>query len=277
MALEKAARMRSARKSSEPSRQPNAGDRSGTQPFVVETIRSDNPYLVTISDPASPISEEYKKLKSSIIELTKREQFKNVLLVTSSAGGEGKSITALNLAISLSQEYDHSVLLIDADLRKPSLHEYLDIEVKTGLSDCFVDGIDIGDALIRLGSEKLTLLPSGKKRVKPVELFSSKKMQKLIYDMKYRYPDRYIIIDSPPVLLFAETKMMSSFADGVILVVQENKVSLQDVGEALEALKHSRIMGIVYNNVNVTGFNGRSYYYSYYGHYYGKHVKKKGA
>lgn len=260
-ALEKAAKLRSTKNMSERPRQLSPG-----------TAYRDNPYLVTISDPTSPVAEEYRKLKSSLIRLTKKDQFKNVLLVTSSVGGEGKSITALNLALSLSQDYDHSVLLIDADLRMPSLQRYLNVTAETGLSDCLVDGIDVGAALIRIGEGNLTFLPSGKKNEKPVELFSSKKMEKLIYDMKYRYPDRYIVIDTPPALLFAETKMMSALVDGVIFVIQENKVSPQNVSETLETLKDASIMGIVYNNVSVENLNGRYNYHSYY-RYYGKDRK----
>jgi exopolysaccharide/PEP-CTERM locus tyrosine autokinase len=155
--------------------------------------------------------------------MTRREPFKNVLLVTSSVGGEGKSITAANLALSLARDYDHSVLLIDADTRKPSLHTLLNVKPGIGLSDCVADNVDVGSALVKVGNDNLKFLPSGRKIENPVELFSSQKMEKLIAEMKCRYSDRHIIIDSPPVLLFAETKMLSALVDGIIFVVREGR------------------------------------------------------
>jgi len=225
------------------------------------------PRLVAFHDPASPVSEEYKKLKARIVSLTKQESFKNMLLVTSAIGGEGKSITAANLALSLSQDYDHSVLLVDADVRKPTLHKLFNVTPGIGLSDCVDDDRDLGSAFIKIGNGNLTLLPSGKRHDNPVELFSSQRMHKALAALKYRYPDRYIIIDTPPVLLFAETKMISSFVDGIIFVVKEGRAPLQHIADALDVLKGEEIMGVVYNGVGPNGLNGRFAYHNYYADY----------
>ncbi len=229
--------------------------------------RTEHPLVVTSRNSFSPVSEEYKKLKARVMRMTKQEPFKNVLIVTSAVGGEGKSITAANLAVTLSRDYDHSVLLIDADTRRPSLHTLLNVTPGLGLSDCLADGIDVGSVLMKMTGGNLRFLPPGKKNDNPVELFSSQKMRKLIGEMKTRYRDRYIIIDTPPVLLFAETKMISALADGVIFVVREGRAPLKHIVEALDLLKDEHVMGIVYNDAGPEGLNGNYPYHSYYNHY----------
>ena len=123
---------------------------------VKNRVSSDNPLLVTLNDPNSPIAEEYRKMKSILVKMTRGEDFKNTLMVTSSIPGEGKSITALNLAISLAQEYDHTVLLIDADLRRPTVHTYLNMQKKKGLADCLTGEADLSEVIIATGIGKLS-------------------------------------------------------------------------------------------------------------------------
>jgi receptor protein-tyrosine kinase/non-specific protein-tyrosine kinase len=218
-------------------------------------------YIITLTDPTSPISEEYRKLKSMVVRLTKQEGFKNTIMVTSTLSKEGKSITAINLAITLSQEYDYTVLLIDADLRDPSLHRYLNLTPEAGLTDCLVDGLDISRALLKPGIGKLSFLPSGKKVKNPVELLASQRMKELIDEIKHRYSDRYIIIDTPPTLPFAETRSISALVDGIVFVVKEGVASLQNISDALEILKDHNILGIVYNDVGIESLEGRYHYY----------------
>ncbi|MBZ0156123.1 MAG: XrtA-associated tyrosine autokinase [Alphaproteobacteria bacterium] len=230
-----------------------------------ESLTVDNPYVITLKDPGSPASEEYRKLKSMIVKITHQEAFLNALMVTSSLSWEGKTLTAMNLAITLAQEYDYTVLLVDADLRRPSLHGYFNIKPEFGLADCLTDEIDLGDALIKTGIGKLSFLPSGKKVSNPVELLSSQRMKELIAEMKMRYPDRYIIIDTPPLLPFAETHAISCMVDGVIFVVKEGKTSLQSIDDSMEILQQSRLLGIVYNGVDTGGSGVRNYHHSYSG------------
>jgi exopolysaccharide/PEP-CTERM locus tyrosine autokinase len=237
-----------------------------------ESMNIVHPSIVTARKADSPVSEEYKKLKSRIVDLTTKDGFKNTLTVTSSVSDEGKSITAVNLAVSLSQDYDRAVILIDADMRRPTLHTYLNRTPGKGLSDCLNGGIDPDSALMPIGSNKLSFLPAGKKINDPVEFFASRKMQVFMQDLKARYADRYIIVDTPPALLFAETKKISAFADGVILVVKEGRATLENISETIDILKGSNVMGIVYNNASLHNLNGSSYYH-YYGHYYGQRKK----
>lgn len=258
-AIEKASRLRDGTNGIE-IRKPVVEPTPLPQPVIPKRV--DNPLLVSANSPNSPAAEEYRKLKSILVKLTKQENFQNVIMVTSSVGGEGKSITSLNLAISLAQEYDHTVLLLDADLRKPSVHKYLGIESDLGLADCLIDGIDIGNAIIKTGIGNLSLIPAGKAVNNPAELFSSQKMKDLLLEMKYRYADRYIIIDVPPILLFAETHAISNIADGVVLVVKDSLTSMSNIIDSLDVLKGSNMLGVVYNGACEDGY--KSSYHDYY-------------
>ena len=227
------------------------------------TINSDNRLLATISEPHSAVSEQYRKLKSALVRLTNEDRFRNLLMVTSAIAGEGKSLTAANLAISMAQEYDLTVLLIDADLRRPSIHTYLGFEQTIGLSDCLQDGIDIGDAIIKTNISKLSVISAGREVENPLELFASKKMQELMAEIKHRYKDRYVIIDTPPLLPFAETRSLARIVDGVVFVIQEGVTPQESVIEAKEVLKGCPILGVVLNAstaLNTENFQYSSYY-----------------
>lgn len=230
-------------------------------PMTAQGITVTNQLLVTVNDPHTQAAEEYSKLKSVIVKLTKKGSFLNMLMVTSSIGGEGKSLTSLNLALSLAQEFDHTVLLIDADIRKPTIHSYLGIENSLGLTDCLLDGVGVKDALIRTGIGKLSFLPAGREVPNPAEVFNSKRMRDFFLEMKNRYHDRYIIIDTPPVLPFAETRSLSAIVDGIVLVAKEGLVTLHNIEETMECIKGTPLLGIVYNEA-ATEFRYDRYQYS---------------
>jgi exopolysaccharide/PEP-CTERM locus tyrosine autokinase len=223
----------------------------------------DNQYIITMTQPESPVAEEYRRLKSMLIRETKSD-FLNTVMVTSSIEREGKSITSLNLAITLAQEIDHTILLIDADLRRPMLHEYLGIDVKYGLSDYLTQDIDIGEVLIKTGIGNLILLPAGHSVDNPAELLSSEKMKTLVNEVKHRYMDRYVIIDTPPILPFADAISIGSLVDGVIFVVKEGAVQRKSIENALNLIKDLKVLGIVFNYASVENLEG---HYSRYYHY----------
>ncbi|MBT1070862.1 XrtA-associated tyrosine autokinase [Pelotalea chapellei] len=229
-------------------------------PVAGAALKVTNQLLVSAGDLNTPAAEEYRKLKSAIVRLTKSDSFSNMLMVTSSIGSEGKSITALNLALSMAQEFDHTVLLVDADLRKPSIHTYLGIENKVGLTECLLDGVDVKDAIIRTGIGKLSLLTAGREVRNPAEVFSSQRVKEFFLELKNRYPDRYIIIDTPPVLPFAETRSLSSVVDGVVLVVKEGEVSLKKISETMDCLKGTSLLGVVYNEAAKYHSDSHLYY-----------------
>lgn len=228
---------------------------------VINKIRSDDPLLVTLNDPTSDVAEEFRKLKSILVKMTSVNPFKNMLMVTSAIPNEGKSLTSLNLAISLAQEYDHTVLLLDADLRRPSIHKYLNIERKIGLADCLTKGVDLKDAIIPTGIGKLSVVTAGCSVPNPAELFSSGRMKAFLEEIKHRYTDRYVIFDTPPLLPFAETRSLAHLVDGVIFVVKEQTVKKSNVTDAIEALKGTDLLGIVYNDTTIAQNVDR--YYSY--------------
>lgn len=234
-------------------------------PFVAEIpaeVTIDNPLLATLSDPHSYISEEYRKLKSAIVAKAKESGFRNAIMVTSTLDGEGKSITALNLAITLAQEYDHTVLLIDADLRKPMVGNYLGIPVARGLADYLADNAELSDILVKTGIGRLTLLPAGNPVANPVELLSSQRMKALLDEVKHRYPDRFVIIDAPPALPFAEVRALALLVDGIVFVVREGQSSLASIDEAIGALNKHKVLGLVYNDASAAGL-GTRYRYGY--------------
>jgi protein-tyrosine kinase len=229
------------------------------------TMHPNNPRILTYGNIDTPIAEEYRKLKTVLLRMT-RDEFRNTVMVTSSLSGEGKSVTSSNLAVMLAREYGQTVLLIDADLRRPSLHEYLGIAPRIGLADCLEDRIDAGRAITKTGIPKLTFMSAGKKVENPGELLSSQRMKEFLLELKHRYRDRYIIVDTSPILLFAETQAMSVLVDGVLVVVKEGGVSLKGITQVLDILKGATVLGFVYNDASDLSMGGR--YYSHYAHYY---------
>jgi exopolysaccharide/PEP-CTERM locus tyrosine autokinase len=186
-------------------------------------------------------------------------------MVTSSIPGEGKSITSLNLAITMAQELDHSVLLVEADIRKPSLMHYLGLKSDRGLTDCVLDGLDISKVLVKTGIGSLSILPAGRQVDNPVELFSSKRMKALIDEIKTRYNDRYVIVDTTPLLPFAEPTYIANMVGAVIMVVRKGVTPTDKLKSSLEILKDHNLLGVVYNCVSqVNSLHG---YYGYYGYH----------
>jgi len=226
--------------------------------------------LVSLNDIVSPAAEEFRKLKQNLVRLTKKKGFQNTIVFTSGTVGEGKSVTSTNLAISLAQEFDHTVLLVDADLRKPSCHELLCMDQGYGLSDCLLEGTDVSKAIIRTGIGKLSFLPAGTPMANPGELLASKRMATVLREMKERYSDRFLIIDTPPVLPFAESRILARLADMVVLVVKERRLSKYELNETLEALSGANVAGAVFTQASrghsAAGYSGYAHYsykYSY--------------
>jgi len=250
-----------------PLQQPQPGPVHTPPPAAAATelIVPYNPYLINMNDPYSPVSEEFRKLKTELIKLTRGDTFNNTVLITSAVPNEGKSLTSLNLAISLAQEYDHTVLLIDADFRRPSIHRYLGIEQGKGFSDCLLGEAQIGEVIIPTGIGRLSVSTSGPEVPNPAELFASQKTVALIADIKNRYHDRFIVFDSPPVLPFAETRTLAHLVDGVLFVVKEKLASQKNVKEAISALKGCGMLGMVYNDVVIDRHDEKYTSYHKYG------------
>ncbi|MBC8549571.1 MAG: polysaccharide biosynthesis tyrosine autokinase [Nitrospira sp.] len=253
-ALEKANRMR------------GDGNSKPQMPRPADDVdRLDNAscYAITIKDPESPIAEEYRRLKSMVIRETKAD-FLNTIMVTSALEGEGKSLTSVNLAVTIAQEIDHSILLVDADLRRPMIHNYLGIENVKGLSDYLISGGDVSEVINKSGVGNLSVITAGKPVDNPVELLSSDRMKALIKELKQRYMDRYVIIDTPPILSFAEAIAIVSFVDGVIIVAREGRTQLSALENAFNQVKDAKILGVVFNDASYTNLQGSYDRYGYY-------------
>jgi protein-tyrosine kinase len=205
-------------------------------------------HIVTITEPRSSVAEQYSKLRARILRATAKDSH-NTIMVTSSDTGEGKTITAINLAVSIANELDHTALLIDADLRRPSVHQYLGLSPSSGLSDYLMDKADLSDVLIKTGIGKLVLLPAGNPPQNPSELISSDRMRSFVSEVKGRYKDRYIIFDSSPLLLTAEPISLSNYVDGTLFVVQADRTVPKAATQALSLLKGCPVLGVVFNNV----------------------------
>ncbi len=207
-------------------------------------------HIVSITDPYSSAAEEFRKLRARIFQVTEKD-FLNTLMVTSGQAGEGKTTTAINLAIAVAHEIDHTVLLIDGDLRKPSIHKYLGLNPPYGLTDYLESrkGLSLSDIMIKTGIGRLVFLPAGNPPENPAELISSDRMRMLIREIKHRYRDRYIIFDSSPLLMTADALSLCDYMDGILFVVQAARTPKKAATQALSLIKGYNVLGTVFNDV----------------------------
>jgi len=218
----------------------------------VDPKRMEANRIVTLSGESTHVTEQYRMLRTQILQKTEGEG-DNCLMVTSAVDGEGKTTTAINLAVAIAREVHKTVLLVDADLRRPSIHKYLGLTPEQGLSHYLLEHVPLEDLLIRTGVEKLTFLPAGSPMVDSTEILRSKRMQELIREVKERYKNRYVIFDTTPLLQTADSCVLAPFMDGIILVVQAEKTPRKELAEALKLLEGRKILGTVMNNLAVTG------------------------
>lgn len=219
----------------------------------------------------SQIAEEFRIIKRPLIanafgQGTARVKNGNLIMVTSSLPGEGKSFCAINLAISMAMEMDRTVLLIDADVAKPRVPEYLGIHADKGLLDVLQDkDLKLSDVLIRTDIAKLTVLPAGRTYKRATELLASAAMTRLVEDIGNRYPDRIILFDSPPLLATSESSVLATHMGQIVMVVEAEKTSQDAVREALSHIQSCEVVGMLLNKTTPTP--GADYYYGYYGSY----------
>ena len=230
--------------------------------------------LVTIDNSTSFEAEQIRILKTNILN-PRNGKIPRSILVTSAVPYEGKSFIAANLAISLAQSIDQYSLLVDCDLRMPTVHHLFGYRTVPGLSDCLNRKECISNLLLKTNVQKLSILPAGNIGRNPSELLSSKDMVRLISEVTERYNDRFIIFDSPPPSLASETKSISSNVDGIILVVKLGSTRRELVLELIETLGREKIIGIVVNWFDVRSLLSFLYgKYSKYERYYRKYRTK---
>ena len=202
--------------------------------------------LASFLKPGSLAVESFRMLRAKIFTRNP-ESPPRTLMVTSPQPMDGKTMVATNLAITIAQGINEHVLLVDCDLRRPSLDRLLGVNAHEGISEYVEKGTSVGSYLVKTPFAKVTLLPAGKPSQNSFELLSSEKTQRLIKELRSRYEDRYIIFDATPALFAAETTFLASVVDGILLVVRSGKTDRDSVLEAVENLDRNKILGVVFN------------------------------
>lgn len=217
---------------------------------------------LVMQDPHCFVSEQYRILRSRILSFSKENNLRTIL-ITSCLPTEGKSTMSLNLSICIANSKDEHVLLVDCDFRKPSIHKIFNLNGSTGLSNYLNQDIHLSQVLCKTEIGKLSLLPSGNHHDNPSELISSEKMRNLLQEMKTRYSDRYIIIDSPPANQTPEPAILAEQVDGVVLVVRAGMANRELIARTVKQLGKEKILGVVFNMVQEP-IKSRYYYHDYY-------------
>jgi capsular exopolysaccharide synthesis family protein len=212
---------------------------------VPRNVLRENRIITGIGE--GPFTDAYKILRTQVLQRLGENGW-NVLAITSPGAAEGKTLTAINLAASLAMEVDYTVLLVDANLRHPSIHEHLQLPQGKGLSEYLLDDEPVENLLIHPeGFDHLTILPGGRPLMNSSEMLNSPKMTRLVEEMKQRYPSRIVIFDLPPVLSAADALAFSPYVDAALLVVEEGKTGRQDLERAVELLSGTNVLGTVLN------------------------------
>ncbi len=216
--------------------------------------------LITKLNPKSPISEQYRTIRTNI-EFSSIDDEIRSIMVTSSGPGEGKSTTTANLAVVFAQQ-GKRVLLIDADLRKPTVHYTFGITNTFGLTNVLTRQMEIQDAIKTTNEELLHVLPSGPIPPNPAELLSSRGMKEFFEEAKGAYD--MLIFDTPPVLAVTDAQILSNQCDGTVLVISSGRTEIEAATKTRELLEaaNGKILGVVLNNKKM---NKNSNYYYYYG------------
>ena len=213
--------------------------------------------MVTLLKPHSFEAEQFKILRTNLL-FPSSGKSPRTIMVTSAVPDEGKSLITANLAVSIAQSIQEYVLLIDCDIRRPCIHTQFGYGTVPGLSDHLSKGIPVSSLILKTIVNKLSILPGGTLRHNPSELVSSQQMSRLLQEVKYRYSDRFIVIDSPPPKLTAEASALSRQVDGVLLVIEYGRTSREMVSDLVNTIGKEKIIGVVFNKLDMR-----------FAHYYG--------
>ncbi len=225
---------------------------------MVDSAKAADNKCVAIFPDAAEI-DSYKVLKTRLQQRAQENGWKTVM-ITSANPGEGKTITSINLAVTMAKEFNQTVLLVDNDLRHQSIHNYLGISSNLGLIDYLETNNQLSDLIIWPGIEKLTIISGGREVVDSTELVSSPRMKELVAEMKARYDDRYIIFDVPPLLGCADAAAFAPMVDCILMVVEEGRTSIEDVKKAVELIPKEKFLGYVLNRRKTARSKYKNYY-----------------
>ena len=267
-ALEKASRIRETRKSAFPEETIEVPPDGHEIPEAAVDSAGTDDHLVCMKGPSSIASEQYKRLRARVLTAAAKDDLRT-FMITSAEGGEGKTVTAINLAATMANDIDSAVLLIDSDLRKPSIHQYIGIKPERGLSDYLLGKASLADVLVRVG--RIILIPGGEPPANAAELIASEKMKLLVNELKKKYKNGYLIFDSSPILVTADPLSLGNYMDGVLFVIQEGRTAQKAAIHAVSLMKGWNVLGVVFNNVShhIIG-NLYPYRYAYGKYLYGK-------
>lgn len=224
--------------------------------------------IVTPDEGRTQVAEQFRVIKRPLLTNAFNQgagmiKNGNLIMVTSALAGEGKSFCTVNLAMSIAMEMDRRVLLVDADVARPTVPKILGLGTERGLMDILLDEkLDLADVLIKTDVEKLTLLTAGTRHSHSTELLASQSMGTLLKELAQRYADRVVIFDSPPLLLTSEARVLASQMGQIVVVVEAETTSQQTVKEMLRQIESCDVVNLIYNKAR--SFSGGEYYGYYY-------------
>jgi len=260
-----ARRPEAADSSPQSSRPPESADLSDTlttDPGPVATAAGVAEKVVVDAETNPASVEQYRRL-AAVLHHAQNERGIRVIMVTSALPGEGKTLTASNLALTLSESYQRRVLLVDADLRRPSVHQLFALPSLSGLSDGLRSVEDRKLTLVEV-STRLTVLPAGRPDPDPMSVLTSSRMQYVLDEAREKFD--WVIVDTPPVGLMPDAHLLAAMVDGAVLIVGAGMSPHRTVAKAAEVIGRERILGVVLNRVQNTDTSHDGYYYSsYYG------------
>jgi exopolysaccharide/PEP-CTERM locus tyrosine autokinase len=209
--------------------------------------------MVTAAGGRTRLLEDFRLIKRPLLQRAFAERAPNdkpgnLIMLTSSLPGEGKTYSAINLAMSIAMELDHTVLLVDADVARPSVLRTLGLPSHRGLMDILLDDkLDMADVMLRTNVDTLSILPAGTNTPRATELLASSTMTNLVNEIANRYPDRIVIFDSPPLLLTSESRVLASHMGQIVMVVEAQTTTQHAVKEALHQLQGCPNVNLIYN------------------------------
>jgi protein-tyrosine kinase len=215
-----------------------------------------DPRLVAALAPQSLAAEQFRSLRTRIRRAENGRAIR-AIVITSPNKGDGKSLTAANLAITMAQEFQQRVLLVDADLRRPAVHRLFSAPDGLGLSDVLMGAAELDDVLVHLPVHQLTLMPAGAPPSHPAELLGSAAMRRLLDTLRTRF-DR-ILIDMPPVAPLADLQIVAPMVDGLLMIVRAGVTPKPAIERALAGLDPSKVLGLVLNEAGRNTTDGTTY------------------
>jgi protein-tyrosine kinase len=231
--------------------------------------------IVSPNAPRSQIADQFRVIKRPLIRNAMGKGASviangNLIMVTSALAGEGKSFTAINLALSIATELDNTVMLVDADVARPSVLRVLGLPPSPGLLDLVLDeSRDMSSVLLKTNIDKLSILPSGLQHQRATELLASDAMIRMLGTMASRYPDRIVIFDSPPLLLTTEARVLATHMGQIVMVVRAETTLQSDVQHALSHIEACPVKMLVLNQARAASEGAYGYGYGYGGYGYG--------